>query len=141
MSSISIVPSAPFRPPDFFNFLQKRDRVGKVSIREDRQNYLVTVELPGFITDDININFSRGILNIFASSYVTGRSPTVARCLGRSRIHKSVKITGNVDEEHISYLYEGKILRIWLPKKDATPSSFKQNFVKRLKILKKLKVF
>ncbi|MBI2601624.1 MAG: Hsp20 family protein [Deltaproteobacteria bacterium] len=124
MNIISVVPSPSLGSPDFFNFLHKRQREGRVTVREDRQNYLVSMDLPGFIKDDININFSRGILNIYASSYVIGPSYRAARSLGRRHIHKSVKIAGKVDEDHISYLYEDKTLRIWLPKKDTKKMSF-----------------
>jgi len=113
MNSVSLVPSGSWPPRGFFDFFSKEEERERIVLHEDRRNYLVVAVIPGFIKDDIRINFRNGILNIYASSYLVSRSHQYAK---RS-IHRTVKLPAEVDAEQIRYLYERNELKIWIPKK------------------------
>ncbi len=133
MNTVSIAPSPSWRPGNFFNLFPRKEKTEKVTLRENSKTYLVIAVLPGFIKDDIHINYNQGILNIYASSYLVSRTYTSTRLYGKRNIHKTIKLEREVDEENIAYLYESNVLRVWLPKKDRSKAA--RGLTKRFNLL------
>jgi len=129
MNTMSIVPSGSWNPRDLFGLFPSKDKTEKVTLHENRDSYLVVAVFPGFIKDEIHINFHNGILNIHASSYLLNQNVSTPRFAGRRNIHRTVHLLGEIDEAQIRYLYERNILKIWLPKKDR-----KYGIMRRLKL-------
>lgn len=115
MNMVSIAPSNSWPPRGFFNLFPKQEGE-KVTLHENRNTYLVVAVFPGFIKDDIRIHFRNGILSIHASSYTVSGSRNMP-LYAKRHIHRTVRLSGDVDEEQIRYLYERNELRIWVPKK------------------------
>lgn len=118
MSTLSIVPSGSWPPRGFFDLFPKQEEGERITLHENRSTFLVVAVFPGFIKDDIRINFRNGVLTIYAASYLVSRSQQYAK----RNIHRTVQLSGEVDEDQIRYLYERNELRIWIPKKRGASS-------------------
>lgn len=131
MNVVSLMPSGSWQPNDFFSLFPKKDKSDRIRLQENRKNYVVIAEIPGFIKDEINIQFRNGILNIYASSYTVTRHVGTPSFYSKKNIHRTIPLRNEVDEKQIRYLYEKNVLRIWIPKKRS------QSSIKAFDILRK----
>ncbi|USZ70934.1 Hsp20/alpha crystallin family protein [Natronosalvus halobius] len=90
-----------------------------VDVADHRDEYVVTADLPGFETEDIELTLVEGTLRLEAEQE-TDRTDEHDRYLRRERSHKSVSrrlhLPEPVDEESISANYNNGVLTVTLPK-------------------------
>ena len=75
---------------------------------EEDEEFVLSVEMPGFETDDISVSWDDGVLNIAAESEDETRSR-------RQTYHRRFRFPKDVDEESISAQYRNGILEVRLP--------------------------
>lgn len=90
-----------------------------VDVADHRDEYVVTADLPGFETEDIELTLVEGTLRLEAEQE-TDRTDEHDRYLRRERSHKSVSrrlhLPEPVDEESITANYNNGVLTVTLPK-------------------------
>ena len=75
---------------------------------EEDDEFVLSVEMPGFETDDITVSWDDGVLNIAAESEDETRSR-------RQTYHRRFRFPKDVDDESISAQYRNGILEVRLP--------------------------
>ncbi|WP_339105510.1 Hsp20/alpha crystallin family protein [Haloterrigena salinisoli] len=97
-----------------------------VDVVDTGEEYLVTADLPGYETDDIDLTLSEGTLRLEASredesEYAEGRY------LRRERTHTSanrrIRLPEPVEEENVSAGFEDGVLTVRLPQVSGTDDS------------------
>jgi HSP20 family protein len=96
-----------------------------VDVMEDDEEYVVTADLPGYGTDEIELTVSDDRLSIEASTAEeteTEEEDSGMRYHRRERrqrsISRTVRLPGEVDEESVSARYANGVLTVTLPKRD-----------------------
>ncbi len=117
MNIVSLVPPGSWHPKDLLKLFPNKDRGEQLLLHENRDTYLVHVNFPGFIKDDIRIYMREGVLHIHAASFLVTRNTLAPAFYGKRNIHKTVELPEEIVEEQIRYLYERNVLKIWIPKK------------------------
>ncbi|WP_312910757.1 Hsp20/alpha crystallin family protein [Natronosalvus caseinilyticus] len=97
-----------------------------VDVADHRDEYVVTADLPGFETEDIELTLVEGTLRLEAEQE-TDRTDEHDRYLRRERSHKSVSrrlhLPEPVDEESITATYNNGVLTVTLPKLEQSDDS------------------
>lgn len=76
-------------------------------LREEDGEYVLSVELPGFGTDDITVTWDDGLLNVAAERDDERR--------GRRTYHQRFRLPKRIDDDAISASYENGVLEVRLP--------------------------
>ena len=107
---------------DYFTLIDspllKEREFMKTDIRENRNNYVMEIDLPGLKKEDITINYENGYLTIKASKLVESKTDSYIR---RERFYGEVKRSfyiGEKKETDIKANYESGILTISFPKEE-----------------------
>ncbi|MCF6515476.1 Hsp20 family protein [Lactobacillus sp. S2-2] len=105
----------------FDSFLSKESSQSlKTDIQENDQNYEVQVELSGVKKDDINMNYSNGVLNIDAKKdSFTDHSDKDGNMMLSERNYGSLSRSyrlPNVNSDEINAKFENGVLKVTLPK-------------------------
>ena len=79
-------------------------------LAEHEDEYVLTVDLPGFETDEIDLRFDDGMLHLTASHEVADESS--AR---RRRVSERISIPREVDTEAIEASYRNGVLEVHFP--------------------------
>ena len=85
-----------------------------VSLREDKENLLVTAELPGVAREDINVELSDDVLSLSATRKVQGAEAEQSVSFARS-----FSLPFAVQADKIAAELKDGILRLTLPKAEA----------------------
>lgn len=80
--------------------------------------YVVTADLPGFETSDIDLRFEDGVLAIRASVDVTEGAEGHWQRRSR-RVHEHLAVPGTVREDEITASYRNGVLEVQLPTEEA----------------------
>jgi HSP20 family protein len=75
---------------------------------EEEDAFVLSVELPGFDTDEISVSWNDGVLNIAAEAEDSTRNQ-------RQTYHRRFRFPKDVDDEAISAEYANGILEVRLP--------------------------
>lgn len=75
---------------------------------EEDEEFVLSVEMPGFEKDEISVSWDDGVLNIAAESENETRSR-------RQTYHRRFRFPKDVDDESISAQYRNGILEVRLP--------------------------
>jgi HSP20 family protein len=75
---------------------------------EEEDAFVLSVELPGFDTDEISVSWNDGVLNIAAEAEDSTRNQ-------RQTYHRRFRFPKDVDDEAISAEYANGILEVTLP--------------------------
>ena len=79
-----------------------------VELYEDDGEFVLTVEMPGFDRDEIDVNWYEGRLNISAEHEDSGR--------GQKRTyHRSFRMPKAIEDDEITARYENGVLEVRLP--------------------------
>jgi HSP20 family protein len=78
---------------------------------EEDAEYVLSLELPGFETDDIALTWDDGVLNVAADREDDKR--------GERTYHRRFRLPKRIDDEDIDARYENGILEVRLPKRTA----------------------
>lgn len=90
-----------------------------VNVVETDEEYVVTADLPGYETDDIELTLSEGTLRLEASredetEYAEGRY--LRRERTRTSANRRIRLPEPVDEAEVAAGYEDGVLTVRLPK-------------------------
>ncbi|MFP9192379.1 Hsp20/alpha crystallin family protein [Natronosalvus vescus] len=97
-----------------------------VDVVDNVDEYVVTADLPGFETNDIELTLSEGTLRLEAD-HETDTSEEHDQYLRRERSRRSVTrrlhLPEPVDEENVSATYNNGVLTVTLPKLEESDDS------------------
>lgn len=98
--------------------------VFKVDVVESDGSYTVTAELPGVKREDIDVNVDRGTVMICAKVERTSEQRDGEREIRRERysgtMRRAFTLDADIDETKVDATYTDGVLRLVLPKKEAT---------------------
>ena len=90
-----------------------------VDVEDAREEYVVTADLPGYDTDDVELTLSDGVLRLEARHREEDEFEA-GRYIRRERTDRSVsrriRLPEPVDEEAVSASYNNGVLTVTLPK-------------------------
>ncbi|MGD9202364.1 MAG: Hsp20/alpha crystallin family protein [Chitinispirillia bacterium] len=94
---------------------------------EDKDNVLVTAELPGLTKDQVNITFSDGVLTLSGKQEIPEKLKemgVIRKERSEGDFEKTLRIPMKVNQESISASFSNGILSITLPKaEEAKPKT------------------
>jgi len=96
----------------------------KVDVSETDGNYTLTAELPGVKKEDIEISVDRGTVMIGAKVEKASEEKEGERVIRRERysgsMHRAFTLDTNIDESKVDASFENGVLKLVLPKKEAS---------------------
>ena len=95
----------------------------KTDVKEKKNEYVVSIDLPGFKKEEINVDLRDGYLTVSASKGMDKEEKNEdARYIRQERytgaFSRSIYV-GEVKPEEVKCKYEFGVLRVTIPKKDA----------------------
>lgn len=126
---------------DFFDdpFFHREERpnhpmpVMKTDIRENENNYIIDIDLPGFNKEDIMIDVEDGYLNIKASMNSSRNEEENGKYIRRERFigecSRSFFVGEELDSEDIKATFKNGILTLEVPKVDETKKVPEKKYV------------
>lgn len=97
----------------------------KVDVTESDKDYTVVAEIPGVKKEDISVSVERGTVMISAKVEKASEEKQGERVIRRERYSGSMQraftLDTPVDEGKVDASYEDGVLRVVLPKTEATP--------------------
>ena len=112
-----------------FNF-RKAIATPKVDVKEEKDSYLLEMDLPGKTDNDINIELDRNVLTISSQTKSEKEEKTEAKTAGKylikersySKFSRSFTLPEDVDSENLSAKVTNGVLTVTMPRKAiATP--------------------
>ncbi|MFP4417596.1 MAG: Hsp20/alpha crystallin family protein [Chitinispirillaceae bacterium] len=98
-----------------------------LNVYDDKDNIVVTAELPGMTRDQVTITFSEGVLTIAGKQKPLARSKemTVVRQeRAAGEFEKTLRIPTKVEQDKISASFDNGVLTIQMPKaEEARPKT------------------
>ena len=112
-----------FHDMDHALYGRHSDRLMKTDIQEKDNEYVVSVDLPGFKKDELKVELNNGYLTISAEKSMNKDEEDSGKLIRQERysgsMQRSFYVGGSLTEEDIHCAYENGVLRLTLPKKDA----------------------
>ncbi|AOY95035.1 heat-shock protein Hsp20 [Cupriavidus sp. USMAA2-4] len=97
----------------------------KVDVSESDKAYTVVAEIPGAKKEDIQVAVERGTVMISAKVERASETKEGERVIRRERyagtMQRAFTLDSNIDEGSVDASYEDGVLKVVLPKKEATP--------------------
>lgn len=97
----------------------------KVDVTESDKDYTVVAEIPGARKEDIQVSVERGTVLISAKVEKASKENEGERVIRRERcigsMQRAFTLDTNVDESKVDASYQDGVLRLVLPKREATP--------------------
>lgn len=124
-SLLDMTPSSLFRDfsKQFFNTLPDMQSM-KTDIEERDDLYEMTVELPGYTKDSLDISYNNGYLTIKAENNVINESTDEeGKMIQKERSYSNMQrayALSNVDSDNIQASFKDGVLKITLPKIEKT---------------------
>ena len=110
-------------------FRKSESKMMKTDIREDKDNYVIDIDLPGFDKKNIKIDITDGYLTINAKVNNEDNEKKSGKYIRKERftgeIKRSFNIGEDIDEDNINASFENGILYLNLPKKEENDSNKK----------------
>lgn len=107
---------------EIFNdtFFKNESKTMKTDIRENENNYIIDIDLPGYDKENIKIMLEEGYLTVTAETKETndqtGKYVKKERYYGTSK--RSFYIGENIEVEEIKANFKNGILSLQIPKKE-----------------------
>ena len=112
---------------DFFEnefFPRKERNLMKTDIREQKDKYIIDVDLPGFEKENINVSLENGYLNIHAKVLKKDEDKKEEKFVHRERYFgecsRSFYVGDELEENDIHAEFKNGILKLEIPKKEET---------------------
>jgi HSP20 family protein len=119
-----------FRDPFF---TEHETRVMKTDIRENKDNYLIDIDLPGYSKDNIKISVEDGYLTVQASIDSNHEEKEHGKFVRRERYtgscSRSFYVGDEVKSEDIKASFKNGILCLAVPKKEETKKLPEKKYV------------
>ena len=117
-------------------FFSKKDKsLMKTDIRENKDKYIIDIDLPGFSKENINLSLNNGYLEITAKVNNENNSSDDEKYVRRERFYgecsRSFYVGDEIKKEDITAEFKDGILKINVPKKNIEDES---NEVKQIEI-------
>ncbi|RDK06380.1 Hsp20/alpha crystallin family protein [Cupriavidus lacunae] len=97
----------------------------KVDVSESESSYTIAADLPGVKKEDINVSVDRGTVMISAKLEKATEVKEGDRVIRQERYSGSMQraftLDSNIDTEKIDASFQDGVLRVVLPKKEASP--------------------
>lgn len=97
----------------------------KVDVTESDKDYKLVAEIPGARKEDIEVSVDRGTVMISAKVEKSSEQKDGERVIRRERYSGSMQraftLDSTADESKVDASYENGVLRVVLPKKEASP--------------------
>ncbi|SOZ40921.1 Hsp20/alpha crystallin family protein [Cupriavidus neocaledonicus] len=97
----------------------------KVDVTESDASYAITADLPGVKKEDINVSVDRGTVMITAKLEKASEVKEGDRVIRQERysgaMQRAFTLDGNIDTDNIDASFQDGVLRVVLPKKEASP--------------------
>jgi HSP20 family protein len=114
-----------FLEDDFFprhDFISKKERnLMKTDIKEQKDKYLLDIDLPGFEKENIHMSLDNGYLNIKAKVNKEEKNKDDEKYIRKERYYgecsRSFYVGDDIKEEDIHAEFKNGILNIVIPKK------------------------
>lgn len=91
-----------------------------VDVFENKDEYFILADLPGAARDKVNVNFERGRLTLEAKREFSPPGQVLASEYAPADYQRSFALPQGVDADRIEATLEAGVLRIRVPKSDAT---------------------
>lgn len=109
-----------FFDDDFFE--RKENSLMKTDIREQKDKYIVDIDLPGFQKENINLSLKNGYLEIKATVKKDDSNTDEEKYVRRERFYgecsRSFYVGDDIEEKDIEAEFKNGILKIEIPKKE-----------------------
>lgn len=94
----------------------------KIDVKEDKDSYIVTAELPGVNKDDIDVSIAANVLTIKATVQQEDKKTEDEKVLHSERYYgsvaRSLQLPAGVDKSRATAECEKGILTLYLPKQE-----------------------
>ncbi|WP_044913944.1 Hsp20/alpha crystallin family protein [Butyrivibrio sp. WCE2006] len=120
-----------FNFPDFrdVNHMERKlygrhaDRLMKTDVKEEDNQYVVSIDLPGFSKEDINLELNEGYLTISASKNMNNdKNDKKGRLIRQERysgsMQRSFYVGDQITEEDVKASFKHGVLSLTIPKKE-----------------------
>ena len=120
-----------FNFPDFrdLNHMERKlygrhaDRLMKTDVKEEDNQYVVSIDLPGFSKEDINLELNEGYLTISASKNMNNdKNDKKGRLIRQERysgsMQRSFYVGDQITEEDVKASFKHGVLSLTIPKKE-----------------------
>ncbi len=120
-----------FNFPDFrdLNNMERKlygrhaDRLMKTDVKEEDNQYVVSIDLPGFSKEDINLELNEGYLTISASKNMNNdKNDKKGRLIRQERYSGSMQrcfyVGDQITEEDVKASFKHGVLSLTIPKKE-----------------------
>ena len=120
-----------FNVPDFrdLNHMERKlygrhaDRLMKTDVKEEDNQYVVSIDLPGFSKEDINLELNEGYLTISASKNMNNdKNDKKGRLIRQERysgsMQRSFYVGDQITEEDVKASFKHGVLSLTIPKKE-----------------------
>ncbi|WP_026492153.1 Hsp20/alpha crystallin family protein [Butyrivibrio sp. XPD2002] len=120
-----------FNFPDFrdLNHMERKlygrhaDRLMKTDVKEEDNQYEVSIDLPGFSKEDINLELNEGYLTISASKNMNNdKNDKKGRLIRQERysgsMQRSFYVGDQITEEDVKAAFHHGVLTLTIPKKE-----------------------
>ena len=120
-----------FNFPDFrdLNHMERKlygrhaDRLMKTDVKEEDNQYEVSIDLPGFSKEDINLELNEGYLTISASKNMNNdKNDKKGRLIRQERysgsMQRSFYVGDQLTEEDVKASFKHGVLSLTIPKKE-----------------------
>lgn len=108
-----------FKDP-FFN--TNDSKVMKTDIKENKNDYDIIIDLPGYDKENIKIDVDNGYLNVSASMNTTNEEKNDGKFVRRERYFgecsRSFYVGDNIETEDVQASFKNGILKLVIPKKE-----------------------
>lgn len=103
-------------------FSEEGSKVMKTDIKEKKDEYMLTIDLPGYDKKDIKVSIDDGYLNINAKTNSDKENKEEGKFVRKERYFgecsRSFYIGENIKEEDIKASFKNGILKLEIPKKE-----------------------
>lgn len=109
-----------FRAPDIFSDKDNGFFTPRIEVKEKKDQYVISAELPGVEKDDVHVTLENGVLTIEAESHKEDKEEKDGRILRQERRYgkllRSFNIGTDVKEEDIQATFKNGVLKLTAPK-------------------------
>lgn len=102
-------------------FFKGENKLMKTDIKENENNYIIDIEMPGYDKDNIKIEVEDGYLNVFASIN-EDKDNSEGEYLRKERYYgecsRSFYVGDNIEVEDVKANFKNGILKLTVPKKE-----------------------